>query len=60
MSQVKYMTSDTVIVLTLEREGAIRAWRMLAGPTNSIKGEHTPLIAWRSLKTDVPLSTNDL
>jgi nucleoside diphosphate kinase len=60
MRQVKYMTSDTVIVLTLEREGAIRAWRMLAGPTNSIKGEHTPLIARRSLQTDVPPFTNGL
>lgn len=47
--QVKYMTSDTVVALTLEREGAIRAWRMLAGPTNSVKGKQwlkQPSLVW--------------
>ena len=33
------MSSDKVIALTLEREGAIRGWRELAGPTNTFKGK---------------------
>jgi len=35
---VNYMSSGPVIALALEREGAIRAWRNLMGPTNPIKG----------------------
>ena len=32
---VKFMTSGPVVVVALEGEGAIKAWRDLMGPTNS-------------------------
>jgi nucleoside-diphosphate kinase len=35
-----YMTSGPVVALTLEREGSIRAWRDLMGPTNTLRGPY--------------------
>ncbi len=32
---VKFMTSGPVVVLALEKENAVKAWRDLMGPTNS-------------------------
>jgi nucleoside-diphosphate kinase len=32
---VEFMTSGPVVVLALEKEGAVKAWRDLMGPTNS-------------------------
>lgn len=38
IDQVEYMTSGPIVAMSLEREGAIKAWRALAGPTDTIKG----------------------
>lgn len=37
---IKYMTSDPVIIMVLERENAVESLRRLAGSTNSDIAEH--------------------
>eukprot|EP00281_Chroomonas_sp_CCMP1168_P031140 CAMPEP_0206239894 /NCGR_PEP_ID=MMETSP0047_2-20121206/15639_1 /ASSEMBLY_ACC=CAM_ASM_000192 /TAXON_ID=195065 /ORGANISM="Chroomonas mesostigmatica_cf, Strain CCMP1168" /LENGTH=215 /DNA_ID=CAMNT_0053664621 /DNA_START=34 /DNA_END=681 /DNA_ORIENTATION=- len=46
---VEFMTSGPVIVMTLQKNGAIKGWRELMGPTNSIKARAEAKNSMRAL-----------
>ncbi|KAJ3033116.1 Thioredoxin domain-containing protein 3 [Rhizophlyctis rosea] len=66
---VRWMSSEPIYAMVLEREGAVAEWRALAGPTNSEKARETAPHSIRALYgkdgsqnavhgSDSPLSAN--